>query len=504
MAEFPKKAKVVIIGLGGIVGASVAHHLIERGWDDIVGIDKSGIPTDIGSTAHASDFCYTTSHDFLSCWTTLYSIDFYEKMGHYARIGGLEVARVGDDARMDEIKRKIASAKAFGTRARLIEPGRDQGKIPADRGGAWCRAACGTPTPASSSRARRRSPASWSTRREASGKLKAFANTPAKSLVIENGRIKGVVTDRGTIQADYVVVCAGLWGRLIAEMAGEDLPVMPVDHPLTFFGPYNEFAGTGKEIGWPLLRDQGNSAYMRDTGDPTTAEGGQIEWGYYEENNPRLCHPRDLLEKEQARLSPSQRDLDMEQVLEPLERAMELTPILGELGYNESHSFNGLLQVTTDGGPSMGESQKVRGLWYAVAIWVKDGPGMGKLIADWMTDGRTAIDHARIDYARFYPHQMQETFIEGRCTEAAQKVYNPAVHPREPYATRPQHPPLAVLRAREGARRLFHGARRLGARAWLCRERAPAGEIRQPRAGARERVGQPPFLARLECRASRA
>ena len=72
MAVFPQKAKVVIIGLGGIVGASIAHHLIERGWDDIVGIDKSGIPTDIGSTAHASDFCYTTSHDFLSCWTTLY------------------------------------------------------------------------------------------------------------------------------------------------------------------------------------------------------------------------------------------------------------------------------------------------------------------------------------------------------------------------------------------------------------------------------------------------
>jgi glycine/D-amino acid oxidase-like deaminating enzyme len=55
MAEFPEKAKVVIIGLGGIVGASVAHQLIERGWDDIVGIDKSAIPTDIGSTSHASD-----------------------------------------------------------------------------------------------------------------------------------------------------------------------------------------------------------------------------------------------------------------------------------------------------------------------------------------------------------------------------------------------------------------------------------------------------------------
>src|SRR3954468_4822848 len=433
MSAFPERAKVVIVGLGGIVGASVAHHLIARGWDDIVGIDKSGIPTDIGSTAHASDFCYTTSHDLLSCWTTLYSIDFYEKLGHYARIGGLEVARVGNDIRMDEIRRKSDSAKAFGTRARLIEPAEIKEKFPLIeeelvQGGLWDPDA-GLVIPRSQAVAGK-----LVDQGVAAGKLQAYANTPAKSLLIEGDRIRGVVTTRGTVRADQVVVCAGLWGRLIATMAGEDLPLMPVDHPLTFFGPYDAFAGTGVEIGWPLLRDQGNSAYMRDTGDPTTAEGGQIEWGYYEEHHPRLVHPRDLLEKEQARLSPSQRDLDMEQILKPLERAMELTPILGELGYNESHSYNGLLQVMTDGGASMGESQRVRGLWYAVGIWVKDGPGMGKLVADWMTDGRTPLDHSRIDYARFYPFQLEEAFIEARCTETARKVYNPPVHPREPFA----------------------------------------------------------------------
>jgi len=433
MASFPEKAKVVIIGLGGIVGASVAHHLIERGWDDIVGIDKSGIPTDIGSTAHASDFCYTTSHDFLSCWTTLYSIDFYEKMGHYARVGGLEVARVGDDARMDEIRRKVTSGKAFGTRVRLVGPSEIKEKFPLIeedmvQGGMWDPDA-GLVIPRSQTVAGK-----LVDQGVAAGKLEAFANTPAQSLIIEDGRIRGVVTGRGTIMADHVVVCTGIWGRLIAEMAGEDLPVMPIDHPLTFFGPYDAFAGTGKEIGWPLMRDQGNSAYMRDTGDPKTAEGGQIEWGYYEETNPRLCHPRDLLEKHEARLSPSQRDLDMEEIIAPLERAMELTPILGELGYNESHSFNGLLQVTTDGGPSIGESRKARGLWYAVAVWVKDGPAMGKLVADWMTDGRTGIDHHAIDYARFYPHQTEEQFIWDRCSETALKVYNPAVHPREPFS----------------------------------------------------------------------
>ena len=433
MSKFPDRARVVIVGLGGIVGASVAHHLVERGWDDIVGIDMSAIPTDVGSTSHASDFCYATSHDFLSCWTTLYSVDFYEKRGRYARVGGLEVARVGDDGRMDEIRRKVASAKAFGTGARLVGPAEIKAKFPLIeeslvQGGMWDPDA-GLVTPRSQTVA-----GELVDEAVAAGKLRAFANTSATDLVIENGRIKGVVTSRGTIHADHVIVCTGLWGRLIAAMAGEDLPVMPVDHPLTFFGPYNEFAGTGKEIGWPLLRDQGNSAYMRDTGDPKTTEGGQIEWGYYEETNPRLCHPRDILAKEEARVSPSQRDLDMEQIIEPLERAMELTPILGELGFNERHSFNGLLQVTTDGGPSIGESQKVRGLWYAVAIWVKDAPGMAKLLADWMTDGRTAIDHHAIDYARFYPHQTQEQHIWDRCTETAMKIYNPAVHPREPFS----------------------------------------------------------------------
>ena len=58
MAALPEKARVVIIGQGGIVGASVMHHLVQAGWDDIVGIEKSAIPTDIGSTSHASDFCY--------------------------------------------------------------------------------------------------------------------------------------------------------------------------------------------------------------------------------------------------------------------------------------------------------------------------------------------------------------------------------------------------------------------------------------------------------------
>ena len=432
MADFPNNAKVVIIGQGGIVGACVAHHLIERGWENIVGIDKSSIPTDIGSTAHASDFCYATAHDHMTCYTTLYSIDFYAKMGRYSRVGGLEVARVGDDERWEELKRKVGSGKAFGTNACLIDAKEVKEKFPLleedmVRGALWDPDA-GLVSPRSQTVV-----GELVENAEATGKLQTFANTAATGLDIENGRIKGVETKRGYIETSTVVVCAGLWGRLIAAMAGEDLPIMPVDHPLTFFGPYEEFAGTGKDIGYPLLRDQGNSAYFRDTGDPKTPEGGQIEWGYYEEKDPRMVHPRDLLEKEQARLSPSQRDLDIEQIMTPLERAMELTPILGELGFDERRSFNGLLQVTADGGPSIGESPDVRGLWYCESVWVKDAPGTGKVLADWMTDGRTELDNHGIDVARYYPFQKTESYIRDRCYETAFKIYNPPVHNREPY-----------------------------------------------------------------------
>jgi glycine/D-amino acid oxidase-like deaminating enzyme len=133
MAQFPERAKVVIIGQGGIVGASVVHHLIERGWDNIVGIDKSAIPTDVGSTAHASDFCFNTMHDQMTIFTTKYSIDFYEKMGRYDRIGGIEVARVGDDERMLELKRRVASGKAFGNRVELISAAEAKAKNAAAR-----------------------------------------------------------------------------------------------------------------------------------------------------------------------------------------------------------------------------------------------------------------------------------------------------------------------------------------------------------------------------------
>ena len=119
--SFPSHADVVVVGVGGIVGASLSYFLTELGVRNIVGLEKAGaIPSDISSTSHASDFIFNTSHDKLANWTTAFSRKFYDDNGFFFKRGGLEVCRKDDDARWEELKRKVASGKAFGTNAHLI------------------------------------------------------------------------------------------------------------------------------------------------------------------------------------------------------------------------------------------------------------------------------------------------------------------------------------------------------------------------------------------------
>ena len=247
MAKLPEHARVVIIGQGGIVGASVAHHLIEAGWDDIVGLEKSAIPTDIGSTSHASDFCYMTSHDKLNVFTSTYSREFYRARGNYIEIGGMEVARKGDDERMLELQRKVASGKAFGSNAYMISAEEAKEKFPLVeedmiQGAMWDPDA-GLVTPRSQKVA-----GDLVDEAVESGKLTTFAYTAASKIIVEDGRAVGVETEKGTIMADHVVLCAGIWGSLVSKTAGVKLPLMPLEHPLLFFGPWDWKPSSGKMI----------------------------------------------------------------------------------------------------------------------------------------------------------------------------------------------------------------------------------------------------------------
>ncbi len=429
-SKFPTDAEVVIVGVGGIVGSMLAYWLTELGQKNIVGLEKSTvIPSDIASTAHASDFVYNTTHDKLGNWTTAFSRSFYEDNGFFLKKGGLEVCRKDDDALWDELKRKVASGKAFGTNIRLISASEAKEKFPlleeeSIRGAMWDPDA-GLVTPRSQDVVRFAIESA-----KEKGTLTTYTDTPAVDFEIENGRLTGVKTDKGTIKTDKVVIASGIWGPLIGEMAGVPVPLSPVEHPLLFFGPLPQAQGTEDFLVYPLLRDQGNSAYVRDTG---RLHGGMLEWGFYEDKEPRLVDPEDIGNPEKTMGSDSMRYLDLEEIAEPLEKALETTPIINELGWDERSSFNGLLSVTADAGSLIGESPEVRGFWLCEAVWVKDGPGCARLCAEQMVNGKTQVDMHSFDIARFYPAQKEKEFVKTRAFENAQTIYTPPVHPREPY-----------------------------------------------------------------------
>ena len=429
-SKFPSDAEVVIVGVGGIVGSMLAYWLAELGQKNIVGLEKSTIiPSDIASTAHASDFVYNTTHDKLGCWTTNFSRKFYEDNGFFLKKGGLEICRKGDEARWEELKRKVASGKAFGTNVRLISAAEAVEKFPLleedSMIGAMWDPDAGLVVPRSQEVVN----FAVETAKE-KGALKTFTNTPATGFETENGKIVAVKTDRGTIKTNKVVIASGIWGPLMGDMAGVGVPLMPVEHPLLFFGPYEEIQDTQEMLVYPLLRDQGNSAYVRDTG---KFHGGMLEWGFYEDKNPRLVEPEDIGNPDKTMLSDSMRYLELEEIAEPLEKAFETTPILSELGWDEKSSFNGLLSVTADAGSLIGESPEVRGFWLCEAVWVKDGPGCARLCAEAMVNGKTQVDIHSFDISRFYPHQKEKEFVKTRAFENSQTIYTPAVHPREPY-----------------------------------------------------------------------
>ena len=104
MSDLPKLAQVVVIG-GGIVGNSVAYHLAELGWKEIVMIEKGPFPNPGGSTGHASNFIFPVDHSREKSLVTLDSMVQYKSLGVFRESGGIELART--EARMQELRRVI-------------------------------------------------------------------------------------------------------------------------------------------------------------------------------------------------------------------------------------------------------------------------------------------------------------------------------------------------------------------------------------------------------------
>ena len=435
MSDVPISANVVVIG-AGIVGNSVVHHLAELGWSDILQIDKGPLPNPGGSTGHASNFIFPVDHNKEMAALTLDSQRQYEEMGVSTASGGIEVART--QARMEEFRRRMTSAKAWGIESELLTPAGVKEMVPfIDESilvGGWYTPSVSVVDSLQTGTLMRES----ALNKDA---LTVAPNTEVLDVEVENNRVKAVLTDRGRVECDHLVIACGVWSPRIAKMAGASIPLTPAVHQMIDVGPLPELQATGNEIGFPIVRDMDTFCYERQT-------AGSMEVGSYA-HRPIFHRPDDIPSIDEARLSPTELPLTQVDFDPQLEQALELMPFLGEAEMR--YGINGLLSLTPDAMPLVGETE-VNGVWSCAAIWIKEGPGTGRAIAEWMTQGYPEIDPHASDVARFYDNQRTEEHILARCSEHFNKTYG-IVHPREQWETRrglrtsPFHPKTTELGA---------------------------------------------------------
>ncbi|WP_419942186.1 GcvT family protein [Candidatus Palauibacter sp.] len=420
-APQPTSASIAVIG-AGIVGSCLVEHLARRGWDDLVLIDKGPLPDPGGSTGHASNFIFPTDHDREVAMLTLESQRQYEALGVQTTCGGAEVART--ETRMEELRRRMTSARAWGIEAELLTPGEVAERIPFVNpgvilGGFW--------TPSVSVVDGVRAGTLMRERALSRGALTVLDNTEVTGLEVAalrrgRRRLRAVLTARGRIEVEHAVIACGVWSPLVAEMAGASIPLTPAVHQMADLGPVDVLLATGNEIGHPIVRDMDAFMYERQSHEA-------MEVGSYA-HRPILVRPEEIPSREASELSPTEMPFTGDDFSPQLARARE---IMGELleGAEIGYAINGLLSLTPDAQPVLGETAEVANLWSAAAVWIKEGPGAARLMAEWITHGHPRLcDPHASDVTRFQPHERTRRHVRARAREHFNKTYG-IVHPRE-------------------------------------------------------------------------
>ncbi len=319
MAEVPATARVVVIG-AGIVGNSLVHHLARLGWRDIVQIDKGPLPNPGGSTGHASNFIFPVDHSREITDLTLDSVRQYQEMGVFTQSGGFELARTPE--RMEELRRRMSSAKAWGIEAELVDPAFVKERVSFIEtaqfiGAFW--------TPSVGVVDSLRAGTIMREKALESGALTVVPTVEVTGLDVEGGRIRRVRTTGGDIEAEAVVIACGVWSPKIGDMAGISIPLTPAVHQMISVGPCPQLAEREGEISFPIVRDMDTFCYERQ-------HGADMEVGSYA-HRAILHEPEDIPSIEQAKLSPTEMPFTSDDFDPQLEQAYELMPeLLGAEG----------------------------------------------------------------------------------------------------------------------------------------------------------------------------
>ncbi|MBB2909202.1 4-methylaminobutanoate oxidase (formaldehyde-forming) [Streptosporangium becharense] len=418
--ELPSSARAVVIG-GGVAGAGVAYHLARLGWNEVVLVEQHELTE--GTTWHSAGFVGQLRSTVTQTKMIMYSAGLYPELAEltgldpgWRGVGGLRLATTPE--RVEESLRLAGAAETYGLDLAVLsgaEAGQSLPLLHTDdvRAALWL-PGDGWLDPALLGRAL------------AAGARKLgvriFTGARVTGLDVTNGAISGVrlVTagEEWRVRSETVVVAAGAASGTVGRMAGVDIPVVPIKHQYVVTQPFDVSPSM------PTVRDPDNIVYFREEG------GGILVGGYI--RNPEIWDTVTPLAEPRI-LFPA----DMPKFRESWNSAVRRVPALARTEIVKV--VHGPEAFTPDGEFLLGETA-VRGLWAAAGFCVHGlaaAGGVGKVMAEWITDGSPEYDVSGMDLRRFGGHARSASWARAKALDSYSKYYDIVYPGEERTAARP-------------------------------------------------------------------
>jgi len=427
ITPLPSRARVVVIG-GGIIGTSIAYHLGHLGWTDTVLVERDQLTS--GTTWHAAGLMVTFgSTGETSTELRKYTRDLYTNLEAetglatgFKPVGFVELA--ADEGRLEEYRRVSTFNRHCGIDVHELSAKEVADLFPLARTDDLL---AGFYVPGDG----RVNPvdATMSLAKGARQTGVTIAQgVSVIEVIVKDGRVRGVVTDHGTIECEHVVNAAGMWARQLGEKNGVSIPLQAAEHYYLITEQME-----GLDPSWPVIEDPANFGYYRE-------EVGGLMVGLFETQ----CAPWNVgAIPHDSSFTSIQPDWDR---MGPyVEAAMSRIPRSLDTGIRTF--FCGPESFTPDLRPIIGPAPEVRNYWVAAglnSIGILTGGGLGRLVAHWIADGDPGADITGMHPDRLQRYQANPEYRRTRTVESLGMVYqchypNKALHTAREAKLSPLH-----------------------------------------------------------------
>ena len=406
--QLPGKARVVIVG-GGVIGCSIAYHLTKIGWQDVVLLERKQLTS--GTTWHAAGLIGQLRDSQNMTLLAKYTAELYlgleaetGQANGYKVNGSLSVAT--NEGRFEDLKRRADMAKVFDLPVEVLGPQTCRDYYPLlnidDVIGGIFIPSDGQANPIDITQGLAKG--------ARMGGAQIFEDTLVTKICHDGERATGVETENGNIEADFVVLCGGMWTRDLAATVDVTVPLHACEH---FYIITEPFEGVTSNL--PVFRDYDACAYYKE-------DAGKLLVGAFEP----VAKPwgMDGISKD---FCFDELPDDFDHFMPILEGAIHRVPKLENAGIQKF--FCGPESFTPDDRYHIGEAPNLKGLFVSAglnSIGIQSAGGIGKVMAEWMRDGHPPSDLASVDVRRNMPFQGNKNYLHDRVTETLGLLY--AVH----------------------------------------------------------------------------